>query len=107
MSEKEPCSLSPDKLAISSEFASSLELKEIINIFSERKTDRTEVLNIIEQALKEPIPAPTDLEAHEEYNSKMEMLKQLAKIYEERADELKQIWEEIEAHIIKPDAKQG
>lgn len=69
-------------------------------MFAERREEISTVLNVIEHELMTPIPDPSDLHAVEEYNSKMEMLQELASEYLKRSDELEQMWGKIEKKKI-------
>jgi hypothetical protein len=100
VTEFEPFSAS--KAERSEHFPSSIELKELFAMFAESAADEQTVLDVIEQALLEPIPPLDDLAAVEEYNTKMEMLREMAKEYVRRSDLLKDLRTKIEEHIVRP-----
>jgi len=71
-------------------------------MFAETKADEETVINIIEDALLEPVPDLNDQAAVDEYNAKMATLKELTREYVHRSDMLKNLWGKIEAKTIQP-----
>jgi hypothetical protein len=67
----------------------SLGLKELLNMsLDEEAGDIQSAITVIEEVLLEPIPDPADSDARDEYNAKMNIVKQWAETQNDRADAL-------------------